>query len=508
MDAFGFDALARALSSAGTRRSLVGLLVPLLGLPLTQAMRAQDSGRRGKRTARPRGARIEGPCGNGSDRANRCRRNRQCCTGYCKKAKKKHKNGKKRTARGRCRCRRDGQSCDAARQCCPELTSRICKAGTCQDPLCVDLCPEGCCAGATCAPGTSPEACGPDGETCLVCGTHEACEARGCVCTGDVCAIGCPYRSLQDAIDAASAGDTIRLCAETYAGSFTIDRDLTLIGAGAARTRLDGEESGRVLHVTGDATVTLQNLTITGGRVSGSVPPAGDGGGIYNHGAVILRGVSVTTNFAFTHGGGIYNSGGTLTLLDGSLVSDNTAFTGGGGLYSTGGLVTLSAGSHVTRNDVFISGGGIHQEVGTLTLEQESRVTRNISVTSGGGIFVQDGTLDLQSGSRVSGNEARVGGAIAVEGGTVTLGGGSRLSDNEAAHGGGIFGSGGQVTLQTGSRVSENKAVSSGGGITTIGAAITLEAGAIVCNNTSPGAQCAGPIDGACPHPANGICPD
>lgn len=91
---------------------------------------------------------------------------------------------------------------------------------------------------------------------------------------GDVCASGCQATSIQQAIEDAEDGATIRLCAETYNETLTIEKDVTLIGAGdgADGTVLDGQGNGSVVTVPGlgvvlpGATVMLEGLRITGGN--------------------------------------------------------------------------------------------------------------------------------------------------------------------------------------------------------------------------------------------------
>lgn len=97
MDNSRFDQLTRYFG--GSRRQalrvpalvLLGTLVPTLS-PGTVAARDRQT--------------AQGPCGNGGPRANRCRRHRDCCTGYCNKKI------------GRCRCRQRGQTCRNHRSCC------------------------------------------------------------------------------------------------------------------------------------------------------------------------------------------------------------------------------------------------------------------------------------------------------------------------------------------------------------------------------------------------------
>jgi hypothetical protein len=129
------------------------------------------------------------------------------------------------------------------------------------------------------------------------------------------------HATLQAAVDAASAGDTLRVKG-TCVGSTTITKDLAITGK--PKATLDANHAGRVLTMSG-AAVTLTGLTITNGT-------ADWGAGIAILG---LRPVSVidsviSGNTATSYGGGISNDwGGILTLID-STVSGNTATHGGG----------------------------------------------------------------------------------------------------------------------------------------------------------------------------------
>jgi pectin methylesterase-like acyl-CoA thioesterase len=49
-----------------------------------------------------------------------------------------------------------------------------------------------------------------------------------------VCASGCAYSTIADALSAASNGDTIVVAPGTYAGGLEITKSVSLLGAGAA----------------------------------------------------------------------------------------------------------------------------------------------------------------------------------------------------------------------------------------------------------------------------------
>lgn len=185
---------------------------------------------------------------------------------------------------------------------------------------------------------------------------------------------------LQGAIYAASTGDTLKIKG-VCAGSFTIDKDLTLAGpATLDGETCDGPYCGRGIVLWVDAgNVTLKNLTITNGSSTY------DGGGIWNFGTLTLKGSSsVTGNSAEDGAGGIYNFG-TLTLNGSSSVSGNTVYYvgNGGGIWNVGTL-TLNGSSSVSGNSAAY-GGGIFNE-GTVTLSGSSSVTGN-TAEEGGGIF-------------------------------------------------------------------------------------------------------------------------
>ena len=55
-----------------------------------------------------------------------------------------------------------------------------------------------------------------------------------------VCHTGCAYTQIASAVAAASSGDTVSVAAGTYHGGFTIDQNLSLVGAGAKRTIIRG----------------------------------------------------------------------------------------------------------------------------------------------------------------------------------------------------------------------------------------------------------------------------
>src|SRR5262245_7795043 len=91
--------------------------------------------------------------------------------------------------------------------------------------------------------------------------------------TRTVCATGCQYSTIQSAIDAAAAGDTISIGKGHYVELLnTAGKRLTLQGADWRTTIIDANGQGAVLTIPGSAPVIVTDVTLTRGF--------GDGGGI------------------------------------------------------------------------------------------------------------------------------------------------------------------------------------------------------------------------------------
>jgi hypothetical protein len=244
------------------------------------------------------------------------------------------------------------------------------------------------------------------------------------------------YSSLQQAVGAAKAGDTLEVKG-TCVGSTTVERDITLRGitnkAFPEPPILDGAEQGRVLSING-GTTTIRDLTITGGATTGL------GGGIYVATAAVLDNVLVTGNSAGAtqFGGGIEADGSSLTLID-STVSGNTAGSSGGiDMFRAKATLINSTvtGNHATRAPssdpdgcgfgdplvLYSCAGGIWNYQGTLALV-DSTVSGNTAAYRGGGIASY---VRFVSGNPVSG--------------LTILSGATSISSNTASdRGGGIW---------------------------------------------------------------------
>ncbi len=217
-------------------------------------------------------------------------------------------------------------------------------------------------------------------------------------------------KTIGRAIWHSSSGDSIVVAAGTYNENLSIQFALTIVGANAWTTILDGGHSSTTITVgSTTANVNLTQLTIRNG--SGL---SHGGGGIYNLGTLTITNTTVSGNSsddtvaaAGGLGGGIYNAG-TLTIYD-TTISGNSvaryrigAFPYGGGVYNTGKLTVVN--STITANqaaDYWPSGvpygGGIANVGGTVAISN-STISKNTALihtpygtvgTYGGGIANQ-----------------------------------------------------------------------------------------------------------------------
>lgn len=158
--------------------------------------------------------------------------------------------------------------------------------------------------------------------------------------TLNVCANSCVYKTVQSAVDAATAGDTIRIYPGRYVGNITIaDKSaLTITGVtqAASQVLLVGTGVGPVFTLGANnggpvGAVFISYVTVTGGS---HFRGTGEGGGIQvrQGAALFLSNANVVGNSAAAGGGISVNTpGGAYSEIQSScLISSNTANIGGG----------------------------------------------------------------------------------------------------------------------------------------------------------------------------------
>ena len=240
-------------------------------------------------------------------------------------------------------------------------------------------------------------------------------------------------------------GSTIQRTGSTKFGIFQVfvGGDLTLqdLTISGGDTTQDHDSSGAALFLLG-GTALLEHVTLTGNQ-------AWEGGAIANNAGteVKLMNSVVTNNISLDVGGGLYNSGGTLIIQD-SEISNNTSRStifGGGGISNANGQVTLDHSSLV--GNLALEGGGLYNDGGTINIIDQSVISGNVATEKeafiphgGGGINnISSGAVITIDQSFVIGNQAAgtTGGGIYNQASlTVT---GSVLAGNLAGSGGAVF---------------------------------------------------------------------
>jgi hypothetical protein len=239
-----------------------------------------------------------------------------------------------------------------------------------------------------------------------------------------VCASGCPYASVQAAVDAATPGDVIKVATGIYTGVqgraapvgyngppvitqvLYISKAVTVRGGyttdfvdppdpAANPTTLDAQRGGRVLFITGDVTATVQGLRLVGGDATGLggglewVRNAG--GGVFVYGSpALLSGNVISDNRAY-RGAGVWLESTPATLQANSIVS-NVASWAAGGVWINNSSATL-IGDFVGRNDASF-GGGLTLLRSPATLSGTIVFSNQASSEGGGvGVILSDATL-------------------------------------------------------------------------------------------------------------------
>ncbi|MGA7991928.1 MAG: choice-of-anchor Q domain-containing protein [Thermoanaerobaculia bacterium] len=169
-------------------------------------------------------------------------------------------------------------------------------------------------------------------------------------------------------------------------GDLNINANMTINGAGAASTIVDGGGLDRVFHVDKNATASISGLTVRNGS-AGAPDSQLEGGGILSEGVTALTDVALTGNTTSSGGGGVYNKKGTLTL-NRCTISGNNAVNGGGIGGESGGLTIINV--TVSGNTASALGGGVYNKKSLITTMTNVTITGNSAATAGG-IYWGDG---------------------------------------------------------------------------------------------------------------------
>jgi hypothetical protein len=279
---------------------------------------------------------------------------------------------------------------------------------------------------------------------------------------GDTVPGGAPGQ-LRRLINDAASGDTILIpgCLITLngapnedvnaSGDLDITKSLTIQGAGAHSTVIDGAFNDRIFDVfpsfalpppavitisdlmvrrglgsqrgggiRNAGTLNLNRVVVRGNFLSGALEAAG--AGISNVG--VLNAVEITvegnsgTGPVLQSGGGIYNQG-TFTLIrstvNGNLVAPSEVFSNSGGILTSGTMTIVD--STISSNNGGQDGPGGINNTGTLTVNN-STIVDNVSLASDNGLRTT-GTATLTNTIVADNDNSQCSGAVTSAGGNL-----------------------------------------------------------------------------------------
>lgn len=289
----------------------------------------------------------------------------------------------------------------------PEACANGCPVGASPDAggICQPLqgvawqCPAGFLAAAEPAAACSPDPteCGTDPFGGVQDGTGNVfidASAIG-VATGKRAA---PFASVAAALPALTDGATLVLAAGAYATAIDTSKSLTVRGRCAAMVTLQGKAGSSVVRASGASVVTVQGVTISGGRE----PLRFDGPA---QGSVQKVAISGGTRFGiFATGKAVVNVGDVFIHDMQPSTSDQTVGQG----------IHVSAGAHATLSHVRLSGNrdrGLYANgAGTLVTASGLYVDGTLAEAKSGdygdGLSASSGAHVVVDGARLIGNHA------------------------------------------------------------------------------------------------------
>ncbi|MDE7301552.1 MAG: M60 family metallopeptidase, partial [Clostridia bacterium] len=199
------------------------------------------------------------------------------------------------------------------------------------------------------------------------------------------------YDSLSEAVKAATAGDTIYICANLFDVAMTIDKNLTILPDTSVK------ESVTIIKTAAGALFTVNNnVTLTLGSNDGAKIIL-DGNLFSQNGALInvngggarlnVYNVELCDNINTSHGGAVYNTGGA-TFTNVTFKNNSTSQNGGAIANFSGGVITLTDCTF-TNNTAKEFGGALTLD-GKTTLINVT-ITGNKATKRGGAIYMACG---------------------------------------------------------------------------------------------------------------------
>ena len=173
--------------------------------------------------------------------------------------------------------------------------------------------------------------------------------------------------------------------------------------------------NGDANTVMGGGIYAASGVTVTSKNTKFLDNTANSGGGIllYLNSSADLNNSEVSGNKATGNGGGVYVYDATcsVTASNGTVFRENSGYRGGG-IFSSGGTVTVED-STFEKNTATDDGGAIAATQNSSLTVRNSKVLENKAADTAGGILAEKSTLEVTD-SIIDGNRASLGGGLYI----------------------------------------------------------------------------------------------
>lgn len=264
-------------------------------------------------------------------------------------------------------------------------------------------------------------------------------------------------------------------------GDLDLLEDVTIQGSDATRYVINAAHLSRVIQIPTGVSVTLNDLTITGGR-----EPTNFGGGINNRGDLVIEDAVISGNVildAGDGGGGIAQPAGSLLVRRTLFKNNQTANNGlGGAIWLGAGTVMLE--DCVLEGNIAENGGAILLATAASLNVVDSLFSANIADAKGGAIRNYSTNVTV-IGSTFTGNTANNGGAIFTTTDPLSVSNSTFHGNTALNQGAGLYVESGNISLRH---------ITFDEGFDISGSAVYYAGGTVTAENTLVFGRCDGKL--------------
>jgi len=265
------------------------------------------------------------------------------------------------------------------------------------------------------------------------------------------------YSSIQEGLNAASEGDTVRVAAGTYFENiiWPATNGIKLIGSGEVDCIIDGDSLGSVMRFEEeldgiiDSTTLITGFTLQNGYAYVDEANLQHGGGIY-----LFESSPTLTNMTITSNRSDLGSGGGIFCENSSPILSNVTISNnhlGNSMGSGGGIYCINSNPVLTGVIITGNSGSLEVVGGGMGMSNSSPILLDVIITGnsaggGGGVFCDSNSNPYLTNVTITDNNLVIGGYSGGGGilmfwsnavlTNVTI---SDNSTNDGASGGGIF---------------------------------------------------------------------